>query len=171
MSSNRQIYRPPEWVGGSVTVRRTLNTAPYNPTSLSSCAALPPFRSRPIKSGIGWHPGRGSRIVRIPVLTRRSSHQKEACPILFEMLSTNDREVAMENSVKPGPLDGVRVLDLGHYIAIPILTRMMADLVRKLSRLKPRRMATLRDLPRLSRTGTAAALSSTIAANKASAWI
>jgi crotonobetainyl-CoA:carnitine CoA-transferase CaiB-like acyl-CoA transferase len=34
----------------------------------------------------------------------------------------------MENSVKPGPLDGVRVLDLGHYIAIPILTRMMADL-------------------------------------------
>jgi crotonobetainyl-CoA:carnitine CoA-transferase CaiB-like acyl-CoA transferase len=34
----------------------------------------------------------------------------------------------MENSEKPGPLDGVRVLDLGHYIAIPILTRMMADL-------------------------------------------
>ncbi len=34
----------------------------------------------------------------------------------------------MENSDKPGPLSGVRVLDLGHYIAIPILTRMMADL-------------------------------------------
>ena len=34
----------------------------------------------------------------------------------------------MENSEKPGPLAGVRVLDLGHYIAIPILTRMMADL-------------------------------------------
>jgi crotonobetainyl-CoA:carnitine CoA-transferase CaiB-like acyl-CoA transferase len=34
----------------------------------------------------------------------------------------------MENSNKPGPLAGVRVLDLGHYIAIPILTRMMADL-------------------------------------------
>jgi len=34
----------------------------------------------------------------------------------------------MENSEKPGPLRGVRVLDLGHYIAIPILTRMMADL-------------------------------------------
>ncbi len=34
----------------------------------------------------------------------------------------------MENSSKPGPLAGVRVLDLGHYIAIPILTRMMSDL-------------------------------------------
>ena len=34
----------------------------------------------------------------------------------------------MESSSKPGPLAGVRVLDLGHYIAIPILTRMMADL-------------------------------------------
>lgn len=34
----------------------------------------------------------------------------------------------MENGNKPGPLAGVRVLDLGHYIAIPILTRMMSDL-------------------------------------------
>ncbi|MGA2409953.1 MAG: CoA transferase [Candidatus Binataceae bacterium] len=34
----------------------------------------------------------------------------------------------MEKGGKPGPLGGVRVLDLGHYIAIPILTRMMADL-------------------------------------------
>jgi crotonobetainyl-CoA:carnitine CoA-transferase CaiB-like acyl-CoA transferase len=34
----------------------------------------------------------------------------------------------MQYSDKPGPLSGVRVLDLGHYIAIPILTRMMADL-------------------------------------------
>jgi len=34
----------------------------------------------------------------------------------------------MENPEKPGPLRGVCVLDLGHYIAIPILTRMMADL-------------------------------------------
>ena len=34
----------------------------------------------------------------------------------------------LETSSKPGPLSGVRVLDLGHYIAIPILTRMMADL-------------------------------------------
>jgi len=33
-----------------------------------------------------------------------------------------------EQSTKPGALSGVRVLDLGHYIAIPILTRMMADL-------------------------------------------
>src|SRR6266849_10157619 len=38
------------------------------------------------------------------------------------------KEGTMENSDKPGPLSGVRVLDLGHYIAIPILTRMMADL-------------------------------------------
>src|SRR5260370_38087448 len=38
------------------------------------------------------------------------------------------KEGTMENSDKPGPLNGVRVLDLGHYIAIPILTRMMADL-------------------------------------------
>jgi crotonobetainyl-CoA:carnitine CoA-transferase CaiB-like acyl-CoA transferase len=36
--------------------------------------------------------------------------------------------VTMEYSDQPGPLSGVRVLDLGHYIAIPILTRMMADL-------------------------------------------
>ncbi len=34
----------------------------------------------------------------------------------------------MTDSQKPGPLSGVRVLDLGHYIAVPILTRMMADL-------------------------------------------
>jgi crotonobetainyl-CoA:carnitine CoA-transferase CaiB-like acyl-CoA transferase len=34
----------------------------------------------------------------------------------------------VENREKSGSLDGVRVLDLGHYIAIPILTRMMADL-------------------------------------------
>ncbi len=34
----------------------------------------------------------------------------------------------MEQALKAGPLSGVLVLDLGHYIAIPILTRMMADL-------------------------------------------
>jgi crotonobetainyl-CoA:carnitine CoA-transferase CaiB-like acyl-CoA transferase len=33
-----------------------------------------------------------------------------------------------EDASNPGALSGVRVLDLGHYIAIPILTRMMADL-------------------------------------------
>jgi crotonobetainyl-CoA:carnitine CoA-transferase CaiB-like acyl-CoA transferase len=40
----------------------------------------------------------------------------------------NEEEKLMENPTTPGPLAGVRVLDLGHYIAIPILTRMMADL-------------------------------------------
>jgi CoA:oxalate CoA-transferase len=34
----------------------------------------------------------------------------------------------MANCQQAGPLSGVRVLDLGHYIAVPILTRMMADL-------------------------------------------
>jgi hypothetical protein len=42
------------------------------------------------------------------------------------LLNAKYREVTMENREKPGPLDGIRVLDLGHYIAIAILTRMSA---------------------------------------------
>jgi crotonobetainyl-CoA:carnitine CoA-transferase CaiB-like acyl-CoA transferase len=34
----------------------------------------------------------------------------------------------MTPSTKPSVLSGVRVLDFGHYIAAPILTRMMADM-------------------------------------------
>ena len=53
----------------------------------------------------------------------------------------------MENSSKPGPLNGVRVLDLGHYIAIPILTRMMADMGAEIIKVEA---APLGDLSRLS---------------------
>jgi hypothetical protein len=74
----------------------------------------------------------------------------------------------MENSEKPGPLDGVRVLDLGHYIAIPILTRMMATSAPKSSRSRRHRMATLHGLLQSSKMVTAVVLSSTIAASRAS---
>ena len=53
----------------------------------------------------------------------------------------------MEDSVKPGPLTGVRVLDLGHYIAVPIMTRMMADLGAEILKVE---QAPLGDLTRLS---------------------
>src|SRR5713226_7400063 len=53
----------------------------------------------------------------------------------------------MEDSVKPGPLTGVRVLDLGHYIAAPIMTRMMADLGAEIIKVE---QAPLGDLTRLS---------------------
>ena len=53
----------------------------------------------------------------------------------------------MENGEKPGPLSGVRVLDLGHYIAIPILTRMMADLGAEIIKVEA---APLGDLSRVS---------------------
>jgi len=47
------------------------------------------------------------------------------CPFrASRLLNAKDSEVTMEKSEQPGPLDGVRVLDLGHYIAIPILTRI-----------------------------------------------
>ena len=47
----------------------------------------------------------------------------------------------------PGPLSGVRVVDLGHYIAIPILTRMMADLGAEIIKVEA---APLGDLSRVS---------------------
>jgi crotonobetainyl-CoA:carnitine CoA-transferase CaiB-like acyl-CoA transferase len=56
-------------------------------------------------------------------------------------------EQGMEDSVKPGPLTGVRVLDLGHYIAAPIMTRMMADLGAEILKVE---QAPLGDLTRLS---------------------
>ena len=75
----------------------------------------------------------------------------------------------MENREKPGPLDGIRVLDLGHYIAIPILTRMMADLGAEMIKVEA---APHGDLTRFtaesSKMVTAAVLSSTIAASRAS---
>jgi crotonobetainyl-CoA:carnitine CoA-transferase CaiB-like acyl-CoA transferase len=53
----------------------------------------------------------------------------------------------MENGEKPGTLSGIRVLDLGHYIAIPILTRMMADLGAEIIKVEA---APLGDLSRVS---------------------
>ena len=42
----------------------------------------------------------------------------------------------MTSSAKPSILSGVRVLDFGHYIAAPILTRMIADMGAEISKIE-----------------------------------
>ena len=52
----------------------------------------------------------------------------------------------MTSSAKPSILSGVRVLDFGHYIAAPIMTRMMADMGAEIIKIE---LASRGDLTRL----------------------